>query len=245
MSSIQRVMLPTINLIMSQQIDFVRNSAEVLASAKNIVKTDGITVNGKTVQLKACGNAKMIELLEKMSESELTEFVTSLGWNEDYVAPTRSTDEVSVDLSAETSVEFETEKGQKVPCIELEYIGTSNDNNFKFAMSNGTLVTGIDTLRELASYGGLNVGDKILFKPESVKATKNAGYFIGIPNFRANPRIAQVLAYHKDLNQQRKTYRARLSKAGYSKEQIAQKIDEKFGAQLSQGISVPSAPSFS
>lgn len=231
---------------MSTQIDYVKNSAEVLASAKNLVKTTGVTVQGETVKLKACGNAKVIELMEMMTESELTEFVTSLGWSEDYQAPVASADEITVSLEGEEMVQVETKAGATVEAVNLEYVGTSGNGNFKFAMNNGNIVSHSgDKLRRLHSAGGLNIGDKIPFKPESIKPTPNAGYFNGVPNFSGSDRLAQMEQFSADNRLAIKARKAELRDLEVPESRITDIIIAEFGGAESSVVVKPKRPTFS
>lgn len=231
---------------MSNQIDFVKNSAEVLASAKNAVKTTGVTVQGELVKLKACGNAKVLEILEKMSEDERTQFVTSLGWTDDYTAPTPSADEVLVSMEGEEKIQVETKAGTSVEAVNLEYVGTSGNGNFKFAMANGNIVTHSgDKLRRLHSAGGLNIGDKIPFKPESIKPTTNVGYFQGVPNFSGSDRLAQMEQFSADNKLAIKARKAELRDLEVPESRITDIIIAEFGGAESSVVVKPKRPTFS
>lgn len=230
---------------MDNRKGYVKNSAEVQASAKNIVKVNGVMVQGKSIQLKACSNAKLAELMDSMSDEELTLFVTSLGWTEDYVASAPTSENHQFDPTGEDMVDFTTKDGTVVKVLNLEYVGTSGNANFKFKMNNGSFVTHTgDRLRRLHSAGGLKKGDIIPFKPESIKASSNPGEFHGIPNYSASENLRRMEEYSTENLLAIKARRAELRGINLSEEAIDKIIVQEFGGAENSMVVKPKRPTF-
>lgn len=172
------------------QIDFIFNSAGHIASAKNLIISNGVTVGGVNPYAtnsdadkkpKAVGNGKLRELLEAMSEEELTAFASheDIGWTEDYVAPKASArDNISAELAGVPSQDLELEgiNGMvTVPCYMLTVKKWDVDKK----SSRAGLITKTPCLK-------LAVGDKTLkafhayFRSKTVRASIQVGDVIAV-----------------------------------------------------------------
>ena len=113
-------------------------------------------------------------------------------------------------------------------------------------MANGNIVTHSgDKLRRLHSAGGLNIGDKIPFKPESIKPTTNVGYFQGVPNFSGSDRLAQMEQFSADNKLAIKARKAELRDLEVPESRITDIIIAEFGGAESSVVVKPKRPTFS
>jgi hypothetical protein len=176
-------------------LSFILATASALQAVKDLVSTDGVSINGEVWTSKNRPSNKQIETrLGNASEEDIQAILEACDFDESDVAQGAvGADEVVIDLDNETMSTVKTTDGKDIDVVLAEYVGQSA-NGFKFMLKSGIyiIVTG-DKMFQLFKAGGLTDGYQMPFKPESVRPTEHLGYYNGIPNFSADERLTKVL----------------------------------------------------
>ena len=185
-----------------------------------------MTIAEKTTLVKK--NIKMfkgvtVASLKDISEAELDQMVATIeaGKSEE-----SDSEEPIVAISGTDT--FTTSKGEVVAVTNARFIGMSSGGAFKFETESGQVIVSNDSdLRFLKSKGGLNVGDVIAFRPESIQLNERDNNYTGVPNKSANPSLMKVLDYRTANREANLAMEAELQSQGIAPTQARTLVQDK------------------
>lgn len=123
---------------------------------------------------------------------------------------------------------FTTQKGEIVPITNAKFVGMSSGGAFKFQTESGQIIVSNDSdLRFLKAKGGLNIGDVIAFRPESIQLNERYNNYTGVPNKSANPVLMKVLDYRNNNREANLAIEAELQAQGVSPQQARSLVQDK------------------
>lgn len=184
-----------------------------------------MTIAEKTTLVKK--NIKMfkgvtVASLKDMSEAELDQMIATIEAGKSEESESSETVEI---IGTDT---FTTQKGEIVPITNATFVGMSSGGAFKFQTESGQIIVSNDSdLRFLKSKGGLNIGDVIAFRPESIQLNERYNNYTGIPNKSASPVLMKVLDYRTANREANLAIEAELQAQGITPTQARSLVQDK------------------
>lgn len=225
-------------------VDFLLSSQENLAQVKQLIKAEGITINGGVYKPKRLPNASTLNSkLSEASDAELEAIVDTLGLDPSTAEESSSaTSSNSLDVSNvpddvladEVTDTVTTKSGEQVDVILGALKGRSSSGNIQFELKNGMIVT----LNPRDAI--LNAIDSNIFvkgehtfplRRDSLRYSKYEGTLYGKPNY-SHPSMQE--AVNKKANNQEKieTFKRQLRSKGLSAQQVDAMVQEKIVATV-------------
>ena len=159
--------------------------------------------------------------LKNMSEVELDQMIAT-------IEAGKSEESESETVAISGTETFTTAKGEIVPVTNAKFIGMSSGGAFKFETESGQIIVSNDSdLRFLKSKGGLNPGDVIAFRPESIQLSERYNNYTGVPNKSASPVLMKVLDYRTANREANLAIEAELQAQGITPTQARSLVQDK------------------
>lgn len=163
-----------------------------------------------------------IASLKNLPEAELDQMIATIEAGKSEESESSETVEI---IGTET---FTTQKGEIVPITNATFVGMSSGGAFKFQTESGQIIVSNDSdLRFLKSKGGLNIGDTIAFRPESIQLNARYNNYTGVPNKSANPVLMKVLDYRNNNREANLAIEAELQAQGIAPAQARTLVQDR------------------